>query len=80
MVEGRLFTSSYDGCLKVWDVSELGDENNPNFKLRYAPRKIEPLDKDQEQTKEIEKYGGMGKLDSNQNQNQPQENEKIMIE
>lgn len=80
LVEGRLFTSSYDGCLKVWDVSELGSGLDPNFKLRWAPR-ITPMDeKDKDQAKEIEKYGGVGKLDDNQNQNGHPQSEKIMID
>lgn len=79
LVEGRLYTSSYDGCLKVWDVSDLGNENDPNFKLRY-PAKVQPVDsKDKDQTKEIEKFGGVGKLDSNQNHSTSAQ-EKIMIE
>ena len=65
---------------KVWDVSELGNPNDPNFKLRYAPR-IQPIDdgdmKSKEQAKEIEKLGGV-QLDNNQNQQQPQDT-KIMI-
>lgn len=80
LVEGRLFTSSYDGCLKVWDVSELGNGTDPLFKLRYPPRgQLSDTDKDKEQTKEIEKYGGLGVLDKNQNNNPPQ-HDKIMIE
>ena len=80
-MEGRLFTSSYDGCLKVWDVSDLGSGHDPNFKLRYAPR-ISPMDeKGQEQTKELDKYGGLGKLDTNQNsRNGGGQQDKIMIE
>jgi hypothetical protein len=82
LVEGRLFTSSYDGCLKVWDVSELGNGHDPNFKLRYAPR-VGPMDdggggdqKNKEQAKEIERFSG-GQLDNN---NQEKDGDKIMIE
>ncbi|KAL8587558.1 hypothetical protein ACOMHN_000964 [Nucella lapillus] len=89
LVEGRLFTSSYDGCVKVWDVSELGSGHDPNFKLRFSPR-VSPLDegKGDQQSKDMDKYGGMGQLDNNLNQNQNEtpnrnghpQSEKIMIE
>ncbi|KAL8565542.1 hypothetical protein ACOMHN_049518 [Nucella lapillus] len=93
LVEGRLFTSSYDGCVKVWDVSELGSGHDPNFKLRFAPR-VGPLDNNNGQlsktpSKDMEKIGGLGSFDDNQNQNghhlqhqddQHQQPEKIMIE
>ena len=26
MVEGRLFTGSYDGCVKVWDITGINDD------------------------------------------------------
>ena len=51
LVENRLFTASYDGTVKVWDVSGIKPDT--------IFGKETTTDKDKDQMKEAEKYGGV---------------------
>ena len=71
LVENRLFTASYDGTVKVWDVSGIKPDT--------IFGKETTTDKDKDQMKEAEKYGGVEEVDNNQNGIQNGD-AKIMIE
>ena len=80
LVEGRLFTSSYDGCLNVWDVSQLGSGNDANFRLRYPPR-VAPLQDKQESSFDNPGHSDKSLLNSMfQNKGSQPETDKILIE
>ena len=70
----KLFTGSYDGCVKVWDISGLNDDTTFGNEDDDKKKKGKDIDT------EIEKMGNLEKVDSNQNGIQGNGQQKIMID
>ena len=70
----KLFTGSYDGCVKVWDISGLNDDTTFGNEDDDKKKKGKDIDTD------IEKMGNLEKVDSNQNGIQGNGQQKIMID
>ena len=73
MVEGKLFTGSYDGCVKVWDISGINDDTT-------FGEKEEEQKKGKDMNNDIEKMSNLEKVDKNQNGIQSNGQNKIMID
>lgn len=74
MVDGRLFTGSYDGCVKVWDITGLNDDTT------FGNEEDEKKKKGKDMEKDIEKMGNLEKVDKNQNGIHSNGQGKIMID
>lgn len=73
MVDGKLFTGSYDGCVKVWDITGINDDTT--FGNEEEEKK-----KGKDVNNDIEKMGNLDKVDKNQNGIHSNGQEKIMID
>lgn len=70
-MDGKLFTGSHDGCVRIWDATGMTDDT-------IFGREV--YEKEKNQMKEIEKMGGLSLDELDTNQNGINSDAKIMMD